>query len=343
MAKSTIVKTIENGLQKELPVWVMRQAGRYLPEYLRISENKTFLEMCHDPDLAHEITMQPLQRFPLDAAIIFSDILTPLIPMGIDLDYIKNKGPVIYNPIRTMSDVKALSHFQVSEKLGYIKELLVKTRATLSETQALLGFCGSPFTLASYVIEGGSSKTYQETMKFFYNEPEASEALLTSISEHIVEYLTYQIDNGADAVQIFESTGGALSRYEFEQFALPYLRIIFEKMKNKGAKLSLYIHNGVHLTDIYELVGADIASIDWRIDIKSFRKKYPQITTQGNLNPSTLFAGPKAVSGATKRLIEDVFASGDQGHIFNLGHGILPQTPVESMQAFVETIKTAGR
>lgn len=321
-----------------LPIWLMRQAGRYLPEYLKISSQKTFLEMCHTPELAVEISLQPIKRFDLDAAILFSDILTPLIPMGIQLDYLKGQGPVIANPIRKASDVTQLKKVSSAEQLGYIQDAIKILKKELPIQIPLLGFCGSPFTLASYMIEGGSSKTYSHTMKFLSQFPKESEVLLNFITDHVIEYLLYKSKSGVDAVQVFESTGGALSRFHFEKYALPYLKRVFLALNQKGISNILYILNGTHLQDLYFQSGCKVASLDWRIDLTQFRKSNPSLVTQGNLNPSTLFGGPKAVQEEVSFLLEKLSVTGCHGHIFNLGHGILPETPIDSVEAFIDTV-----
>ncbi|PCJ58986.1 MAG: uroporphyrinogen decarboxylase [Planctomycetota bacterium] len=320
-----------------MPIWIMRQAGRYLPEYLEISSKHTFLEMCHNPILASEITKQPLDRFDLDAAILFSDILTPLIPMGIELDYLKGTGPVISNPIKNQNDVDNLKNFSPKEKLNYIQEAITILKKDLPDDIPLLGFCGSPFTLASYMIEGGSSKTYSETFKLLGDE-KIRDSLLNFLADHIVEYLNYKIESGVDAVQIFESSGGILSSNQFKEMALPYLKKVFKGIKNLNKPVSLYIHNGCHLVDVYGEVDADIASLDWRINLRKFKDENPNIITQGNLNPSTLFAGPKNVINETKTILDSLTEAQLKSHIFNLGHGILPKTPIESVEALIDFV-----
>lgn len=333
-----MMSALKGEIPHRLPLWLMRQAGRYLPEYLKISSQRTFLEMCHTPELAVEISLQPIKRFDLDAAILFSDILTPLIPMGIQLDYLKGLGPVIANPIRNANDVRNLKKVSSASQLGYIREAISILKRELPSHIPLLGFCGSPFTLAAYMIEGGSSKTYAQTMKFFSQYPGEAEQLLNFITEHVIEYLFYKAECGVDAVQVFESTGGALSRFHFERYANPYLKKVFSALNEKRIPNILYILNGSHLQDIYASSGCQVASLDWRIDLAKFRKDYPKLITQGNLNPSTLFGGPKAVKEEVSFLLEKLATTGCHGHIFNLGHGILPETPIDSVETFIETV-----
>lgn len=338
MKESPFFMALNGQKPKRLPIWMMRQAGRYLPEYLEVSAKFSFLEMCHSPKIASEISMQPLKRFDLDAAILFSDILTPLIPMGVKLDYLKGQGPVIYNPIRTPEDVRRLKKIKSASALGYIQEAIAMIKSELPPHIPLLGFCGSPFTLAAYMIEGGSSKSYAKTMKFFSDHPEEAKILLEFITEHVIEYLIYKSESGVDAVQVFESTGGFLSSFHFERFAFPYLKKIFQALNQKNIPNILYILNGVHLQDVYERVGSKVASIDWRIDLENFRKSYPALVTQGNLNPSTLFGGHSLVKEEVSFLLEKLSATGCHGHIFNLGHGILPEAPIASVETFIDTV-----
>lgn len=338
MTESAFLTALKGQKPKRLPIWLMRQAGRYLPEYLEVSAKFSFLEMCHTPKIATEISLQPLKRFDLDAAILFSDILTPLIPMGVKLDYLKGHGPVIYNPIRTPEDVRQLKKIKSASALGYIQEAIQLIKKELPPHIPLLGFCGSPFTLAAYMIEGGSSKSYAKTMKFFADHPTEAKMLLEFITEHVIEYLYYKAESGVDAVQVFESTGGFLSSFHFEKFAFPYLKKIFQALNAKNIPNILYILNGTHLQDIYGRVGCKVASIDWRIDLENFRKANPHLVTQGNLNPSTLFGGPALVKEEVSFLLEKLSVTGCQGHIFNLGHGILPEAPIASVETFIETV-----
>lgn len=338
MNSSPFLDTINGIKPNRMPIWLMRQAGRYLPEYLAISAKYSFLEMCHQPELAVEISLQPIKRFDLDAAILFSDILTPLIPMGVQLDYLKGQGPVIANPIRIGNDVKKLLAVESDKQLSYVGEAIKILKRELPKQIPLLGFCGSPFTLASYMIEGGASKTYQHTLKFFNDYPNESQYLLDFLSKHITEYLEYKIRSGVDAVQIFESTGGALSRFYFQKFVEPSLKKVFSELNNKSIKSILYLLGGSHLQDTYAKVGCKVASLDWRIDLSEFRKQYPEIVTQGNLNPSTLFGGPKMVKEEMQQIVDRLACTGYQGHIFNLGHGILPGAPIPSVEAMIELV-----
>jgi uroporphyrinogen decarboxylase len=338
MINSPFMSALRGETPSRLPIWLMRQAGRYLPEYLKVSAKHSFLEMCHTPELAVEISLQPIKRFDLDAAILFSDILTPLIPMGVKLDYLKGQGPVIANPIRTAKDVIQLKKISSADQLGYIREAVSILKKELPKQIPLLGFCGSPFTLASYMIEGGSSKSYSHTFKFFNDYPVEAEKLLNFITEHVIEYLLYKADCGVDAVQVFESTGGALSRFHFEKYAFPHLQKIFKALNKKGVPNILYILNGGHVQDLYAGSGCKVASLDWRIDLTKFRVENPKLITQGNLNPSTLFGGPRAVQEEVSFLLEKLSETGCHGHIFNLGHGILPEAPIASVEAFIDMV-----
>jgi uroporphyrinogen decarboxylase len=324
------------------PVWMMRQAGRYLPEYQEIRKQADFLTMVHTPSLAVEVSLQPIQRFPLDACIVFSDILNPLVPLGVHLEFLEGEGPRLSPPLRTEAQIEGLAEVKVEKELGYVGETLRLLRSQLPESVALLGFAGAPFTLASYLIEGGGSKHFVEVHRMMYQNPRLFARLLEKLSVLLKAYLRLQISAGAQALQIFDTWGGFLSLPDYERYALPFLQDIFQDLKPLGVPLILYIHQGSHLLPAYLKSGADVASLDWRVSLREARSFFQdQLMLQGNLNPLLLFGSLKEVRAHTKALLDSVRhpqEGGYQGFIFNLGHGILPKTPLEAVLEMLSII-----
>ncbi len=319
------------------PVWFMRQAGRYMAEYRALRARYTMLELCHTPDLAAEVTLQPIRRFPLDAAIIFSDLLLPLQPLGLPFDFVKGEGPQVERPVRSEADVDALSAFEPRERLSAPLEAIGLVKAELAGLVPLIGFAGAPFTLASYAIEGGHSSHYAHTKALMYGNPKAWHRLCALLAETSADYLLAQVEAGADAVQLFDSWVGALSPADYREFVLPHSRHIFERLKTAGAPT---IHFGTGTATLLPLMaeaGGDVVGADWRIPLDdAWALIGEDRAIQGNLDP-TLLLGP------TDRLIagtDDVLrrAAGRPGHIFNLGHGILPGTPVEAVEALANHV-----
>ncbi|HJP18467.1 MAG TPA: uroporphyrinogen decarboxylase [Nitrospinota bacterium] len=320
------------------PVWLMRQAGRYMEEYRKIRSKVDFLTMCKTPDLAAEVTLQPINRIGVDAAIIFADILLPLEPMGIKLEFAKNEGPVINNPIRTNEDVNALQLINTDEELPFLPETIRIVKQELNGKVPLIGFSGAPFTLASYIIEGGSSKNYIHAKKMMYNEPETWNRLMGKISDVIINYLLAQIKAGAETVQLFDSWVGCLSTEDYRQYVLPHSKKIIENIK-KEINIPV-IHFGTNTTTLLQSMkeaGGDVIGLDWRINLDEGWKKIGfDKAVQGNLDPLVLLSNPAEIEKRVKDILKR--ADGRPGHIFNLGHGILPQTPVDNVIALVEMV-----
>lgn len=318
------------------PVWFMRQAGRYMPEYQAVRASHSILEVCKTPELAAQVTLQPVERFPVDAAIIFADILLPLEPMGIHFEFAEGEGPVIQNPIRDRADVERL---QVSDgsALAYVGDSIKQARKALSGLVPLIGFAGAPFTLASYAIEGGGSKQYLVTKQFMYREPEAWHRLMDKLARVVTNYLQLQIQAGAQAVQLFDSWVGCLSPGDYEEYVLPHVQLIFEGLKREGVPL---IHFGTGTSALLRLMrkaGGDVIGVDWRVHLdEAWATIGHDVAIQGNLDPVSLFAPLHEI----ERRVEDILrrAGGRPGHIFNLGHGILPNTPMEQVAATVELV-----
>lgn len=318
------------------PVWFMRQAGRYMIEYRRLREKHSILELCKTPELAAQVTLQPIDRFALDAAIIFADILLPLEPMGLSLEFAEGEGPIIHNPVR---DRAAVDRLKVIDDTGlqYVMDAISLTRKMLAGRVPLIGFAGAPFTLASYAIEGGSSRNYIHTKQMMYREPEIWHRLMDKFARVITGYLRRQIKAGAQAVQLFDSWVGCLSAGDYDEYVMPHVQLIFEGLKHEGVPL---IHFGTGTTAILKAMrqaGGDVIGIDWRIPIdEAWAMVGYDRAVQGNLDPVTLF-GPMS---EIERRVTDILrrAAGRPGHIFNLGHGILPNTPVENVAATIDLV-----
>ncbi|MCS6290908.1 MAG: uroporphyrinogen decarboxylase [Nitrospira sp.] len=318
------------------PVWFMRQAGRYMVEYRRLREKHSILDLCKTPELAAQVTLQPIDRFALDAAIIFADILLPLEPMGLRLEFAEGEGPIIHNPVRDRAAVDRLKVIDDTE-LQYVMDAISLTRKMLAGRVPLIGFAGAPFTLASYAIEGGSSRNYIHTKQMMYREPETWHRLMDKFARVITGYLRRQIKAGAQAVQLFDSWVGCLSAGDYAEYVMPHVQLIFEGLKHDGIPL---IHFGTGTTAILKAMreaGGDVIGIDWRIPIdEAWAMVGYDRAVQGNLDPVTLF-GPIS---EIERRVTDILrrAAGRPGHIFNLGHGILPNTPVENVAATIDLV-----
>jgi len=318
------------------PVWFMRQAGRYMPEYRAIREKYSLLEICHHPELAAEVTLQPIRALGVDAAILFADILLPVIPLGLGLKFAKGEGPLIGKPVRRLEDVQALNPVHVETDLGYVLEAIRILRGELNGIP-LIGFCGAPFTVASYIIEGGSSREFLKTKTMMYSAPEVWHALMEKLSPILSEYLVAQIRAGAQAVQVFDSWVGALSPQDYENFVLPYSQKVLHAAKVEGVPV---IHFGTNTTTLLPLMkhaGGDVIGLDWRIPLDDgWALLGGDVAVQGILDPALLFAPLPEI----KTRVQDILrrAGGRPGHIFNLGHGILQHTPVDNVRAVVDMV-----
>jgi uroporphyrinogen decarboxylase len=318
------------------PVWFMRQAGRYMAEYRALRAKHSILELCKTPELAAQVTLQPIDRFPLDAAIIFADILLPLEPMGLSLEFAEGEGPVIHNPVRDQADVERLTVIDGGE-LEYVAEAIRQARRALNGRVPLIGFAGAPFTLASYAIEGGSSRNYLRTKQLMYCEPKAWHQLMDKFARVITGYLRRQIKAGAQAIQLFDSWVGCLSVGDYVEYVLPHVQLIFEGLKREGVPM---IHFGTGTSAMLRQMreaGGDVIGVDWRIHLdEAWATVGHDVAVQGNLDPLTLFAPLHEI----ERRVADILrrAGGRPGHIFNLGHGILPTTPVEHVTATIDMV-----
>ncbi len=319
------------------PVWFMRQAGRYMAEYRAIRAKHTLLEICQQPELATEVTLQPVRALGVDAAILFADILLPLMPMGINLEFAKGEGPIIHNPIRSRADVEALRTVEPRESLAHVLKAVRLVRRELDGQVPLIGFAGAPFTLASYIIEGGSSRNFTKTKRLMYDDARTWHSLLSKLGCVITDYLTAQVQAGAQAVQLFDSWVGALSPGDYAEYVLPHSRFVIEQVQRAGVPL---IHFGTDTTALLPLMkeaGGDVIGLDWRMPLDwGWNILGDDVAIQGNLDPVALFAPRNVLENKVKVVLEQ--AANQPGHIFNLGHGILPETPVENVKAVVEMV-----
>ncbi|MBI5236804.1 MAG: uroporphyrinogen decarboxylase [Deltaproteobacteria bacterium] len=336
MANDAFLKACRLEKTGYTPVWLMRQAGRYLKEYMAIRSKHSFLEMCRTPELACEVTLQPLRRFELDAAIIFADILLPLGGMGIDLEFAKNEGPVISNPVRNLKDIEALRVINPEEHVPFLLQAIRLVKKELNGKAPLIGFSGAPFTIASYIIEGEGSRTYIHTKELMYKEPEAWRLLMDRITESLSLYLNAQIDAGAEAVQVFDSWVGCLSPGDYREFAFPYTKRLIASVKKRAPVINFSTNTGAYL-DLVRDAGGDVVAVDWRVRLDSAWKTIGYaLAIQGNLDPAVLFGGSDTIRKKVKEILG--MAGGRPGHIFNLGHGILVGTAVDNVKALVDAV-----
>ena len=315
------------------PLWIMRQAGRYLPEYRAFRQRHSFKALAGSAELAAEVTLMPMQRFPLDAAIVFADIMSPLPALGVEFDF--DPGPVVANPIRDDAGVERLNRPAADAIAPEVIEALRITRAALPASTALLGFCGAPWTLAAYLVEGRGTKDFPTLRAFAAARPDLLHKLLARLSSLMAKYLVRQARAGADAVQIFDSWAGLLSVRSWETLIRPHLQNLLEAVGAAGVPRILFLQNAPHLMDAYARLPCEVLAVDWRVDLAELQARYPDRAVQGNLDPAILTAGSTATRAAAEELLATVNRT---GHIVNLGHGILPQTPLDSVAALVAAV-----
>ena len=340
MSNDRFLKACRREAVDVTPVWFMRQAGRYMTEYRALRERHSLLEICRTPDLATEVTLQPVRRIDVDAAILFSDLLLPLEPMGLPFDFIKGEGPQIEDPIADDSDIDRLRVFEPRDALAHVLEAIRQIQQELDGRVPLIGFAGAPFTLASYAIEGGHSSNFAKTKALMYGHPESWHRLCEKLADVVASYLVAQIEAGVDAVQVFDSWVGTLNAADYREFALPHTRRIFDAV---GARVPT-IHFGTGTATILEELrdaGGDVIGVDWRIPIDEAWERLGDRAVQGNLDPTVLLGPVSRMLQQTDDILRRV--GGRPGHIFNLGHGILPSTPVEHVQMLAQYVHSASR
>ncbi len=334
---TTFLKACRGEKTDHTPIWIMRQAGRYLPDYHKVRSQMTFLELCKNPEKAAEVTLQPVDILGVDAAILFSDILVTLEAMGMDLDFKEKQGPVLAHPIRSQAELDQLIIPDPIEKLGYVMDTISLLRTELADKVPLIGFCGAPFTLSTYMIEGGSSKNFFNTKKMMYTDPGLYHNLMAKLTASTISYLQAQAEAGAQALQVFDSWAGSLAPNDFAEFALPYVQEIIAALKPAGIPLIYFANNCAGLLDLTKTSGADVLGLDWRVDIPTAIENFgPDIAIQGNLDPISLLLPEDKLEKRIASILER--GRGAKGHIFNLGHGIVPETPPEKAKFVVETV-----
>lgn len=321
------------------PIWVMRQAGRYLPEYLALREKASFLEMCRTPALAAEATLQPMRRYDLDAAIIFSDILVPVEAMGLPLEFVPE--PRLPSPVRTREEVGRLKTPDARVETAFVMEAVATVRRSLDPAKALIGFAGAPYTIATYMVEGGGSKDYLNTRSLMAREPEVFQDLLNRIADTMAGYLEAQIEAGADAVQVFDSWAGTLSPAAFRRYALAPARSVIERVRGKGVPVIYFVNGVAGVLEDIPSSGADVIGVDFRLELaRALDRLGGDVVVQGNMDPTVLLGEQDQVRATAREIVSAGRKA--RGHVFNLGHGILRTTPVENMGVLVEEVHKAG-
>jgi uroporphyrinogen decarboxylase len=316
------------------PVWFMRQAGRTLPRYREIRRRFSLFEVCRQPELCAEVTLEPVERHGVDAAVMFADIMLPVLGMGVDVELVEGVGPVIERPVDTLDDVRGLQVPEPEDAVPFVLEAVRLVREALPEEKALVGFCGGPFTVAGYLIEGRPTREFVKTKRCMYGSPEIWHELMERLSETFLRYVRAQVESGADVIQLFDSWVGALSVEDYEEFVAPYSERIL------GGVAAPTIHFGTgtaHLLEVMAAAGGDVIGLDWRVDLDAgWRAVGDGVAVQGNLDPVALLSPPARFAPAVRDILRR--AGGRPGHIFNLGHGILQQTPVEHVKALVDMV-----
>lgn len=331
---NTFLKACRGEKTDYTPVWLMRQAGRYLPQYRKVRSKVDFLSLCKTPELAAEVTIQPVDLLGVDVAILFSDILIPVEPMGMKLEFSESKGPVLHDPIRTAAAVSRLRKIKAEEDVPFVADAVKLLISRLKVP--LIGFSGAPFTLATYMIEGGSSKNFINTKRMMYQEPELFSSLMDVLTAAVTGYLQLQVDAGVHAIQIFDSWAGVLSPADFDRFALPYVKRIVSAFSGK-IPVIYFAFNGSAMLRRVAASGADVVGLDWRIEMEEAAGALDNnAVVQGNLDPCVLFGPRELIKEKVGRILDG--AAGARGHIFNLGHGILPETPVDNAIAMVDAV-----
>jgi uroporphyrinogen decarboxylase len=336
--KSLFLRACRREAVERVPVWMMRQAGRYLPEYRELRQKHPFLEVCKTPELAVEVSLQPFRRLGMDVVIVFSDILIPAEAMGMALE-LNDAGPVLPCPLRTAAQIEALADFDPEQKTRFVPDAIRGICREVGPDVPVIGFAAAPWTLACYMIEGRSRDGFPTAKSFLYQEPRLVRTLLEKIARATARYLKAQIAAGAAAVQLFDTWCGELARREYAEFALPATQLLIEELREPGVPIILYAKNSVHLLREVAQSRADVLSVDWRVDLAELRAQFgSRIALQGNVDPCILLGPAEGIRAAVLEAIEK---TGGVGHILNLGHGILPGTPVENARVFIETAQNA--
>lgn len=333
-----LLNVIEGKEVKNIPVWIMRQAGRYLPPYRKLREKYDFLTLCQTPELAAEVTLQPVGVLDVDAAILFSDILIPCLSMGFKVQFVEEKGPVFQNSVKTLEDINNLNPRYSSKELESLSQTIKIINRQLSPEKTLIGFTAAPFSLACYLVEGGSSKNFLQVKSLFYSKPRAYRLLMEKVSDILLVYLKTQAEAGVEVLQLFDTWGGILSPSDFEKYVLPFLNKLISEVKKEYSLPFIYFMKGSggFLTLLKQLP-VEVISIDWTIDLGEASKLLEdRFILQGNLDPAVLLSRKEIIREKTAEILKK--GKKVKGHIFNLGHGILPSTPVDHARCLVETV-----
>jgi uroporphyrinogen decarboxylase len=338
-----ILEELNGNRNGHTPVWIMRQAGRYLPEYRKLRQKADFLRMCRTPDLACQVTLMPIKRFDLDAAIIFSDILIPLVPMGMELEFSEKIGPVFKNPISTEQDIAQLKIPDIAEECAYVAEAVNLVKSALKPDTALIGFAGAPFTLASYMVEGKSSKDFKKIKSLLSNQPDQYRALLDKVTGTVKRFLDTQINSGAEVIQLFDTWGGMLSPEDYKNHSHPFSAAVIDHVASKNIPVIHFVRNVSGFLEGLLQSRAACISIDWQIALdEADRRLEGKRVLQGNLDPGILLKDRDAIRAGVMDVLEK--AKSLKGHIFNLGHGVLPETPVDNVGYLVDLVhKETGK
>ena len=337
---SPFMKAVRGEPAERVPIWLMRQAGRYMAEYRAIREKTTFLELCKNPRLCAEVMLMTVERLGVDAAIIFSDLLLILEPLGLELEFTEGQGPVLHNPVRDPQDVDRLAELEDVGPLEYVMETVRQTRAGLAEQLPVIGFAGAPFTLAAYAVEGGSSRHYRLVKSLMYQDAGAWDALMGRLGRAVTRYLIAQIDAGAQVVQLFDSWVGCLGVDDYRRYVLPHTRSIIKAVAPRAPVIHFGAGNPA-LLPLFAEAGGSVIGVDWRVRLDdAWQTIGHDRAIQGNLDPVVLLAGPAEIRRRAAEVLDQ--AAGRPGHIFNLGHGVLPQTPIENAIALVDAVHELG-
>ena len=333
MNEKLLLRAIRRESVPRRPVWIMRQAGRCLPEYRALRKNHSFKTLSGNPELAAEVSLLPLKRFPFDGAIVFADIMSPLPALGVEFDF--SPGPIVANPIRDQRGVDALRHPDPASLAPEVIEAVGRVRAQVPEEVAVLGFCGAPWTLAAYLVEGRGVKDFPTLRAFAAAQPAILGSLLAKLSAAMASYLIAQARAGADAVQVFDSWAGLLSLADWQRLIRPHLEDLLNAVGAAGVPRILFVQNAPHLIDAYAELPAEVISVDWRVDIAAAQQRWPNRVVQGNIDPAVLLGGEASTRAAAEELLRRVEC---RGHIVNLGHGLMPETPLASIDALVSAV-----
>ena len=336
LKNSIFLKNLRGEPCDRTPIWIMRQAGRYLPEYMAVREKISFNELCRTPEAACEVTLQPIRRFGFDAAIMFSDILTPLEAMGAPFDFSKG-GPKLERPLRSENDIRSLRTYDAREGTHYVAAAIKLMKAELGDKTPLIGFSGSPFTLASYLIEGGGSKDYENLKTMLYSRPELLQELLDKLGEQTLDYLRMQVEAGVDAIQMFDTWGGILHPADYAKHVLPVVRRIMDGLKDTGVPRIYFLKGSAPYNHLIRDLDVEAFGVDWTQDLSRAIDEMGGKAVQGNLDPLVLFGSTTEIRRRALEICEKGTAA--SGHVFNLGHGILPQAPIAAVETLVETVQ----